>query len=113
MDLKDDPLMNSFSASASATSSAASSECISLPLSGNGNYGSGHEISLTHVVQHNTSGSPLHDQGQSNNINQQSSSTATPVISLFKLKNFLYQPKFKNLLHHHSQGEGERDERRF
>ena len=29
---------------------------------------------------------------------QLNTSTATPVISLFKLKNFLYQPKFKTLM---------------
>ncbi|CAG2101148.1 unnamed protein product [Medioppia subpectinata] len=29
---------------------------------------------------------------------QANTSTATPVISLFKLKNFLYQPKFKTLM---------------
>jgi hypothetical protein len=29
---------------------------------------------------------------------QLNTATATPVISLFKLKNFLYQPKFKSLL---------------
>ena len=32
------------------------------------------------------------------NANQLNTSTATPVISLFKLKNFFYQPKFKSLM---------------
>ena len=42
---------------------------------------------------------PNQRQNVSNsNANQLNTSTATPVISLFKLKNFLYQPKFKSLM---------------
>ena len=52
---------------------------------------------------HNTNSNVNNNNNNSNNSahNQQSQanqSTATPVISLFKLKNFLYQPKFKSLL---------------
>lgn len=40
----------------------------------------------------------MHSQGTVQAHNN-ASQPATPVISLFKLKNFLYQPKFKNLIH--------------
>ena len=43
-------------------------------------------------VNNNSNNSAHNQQSQANQ------STATPVISLFKLKNFLYQPKFKSLL---------------
>lgn len=36
--------------------------------------------------------------GMADGETRSNSSTATPVISLFKLKNFLHQPKFKSLL---------------
>ena len=67
-----------------------------------------HDINNHSIDQHiptNHSSHHLHQQQQQQQQQQQSSTsqtqttTATPVISLFKLKNFLYQPKFKNLLH--------------
>ena len=97
MDLKDDPLMmGAFAGSAT--------DC-NLPI-----VSAYHEINLQQSLESQppmsvssaiTSMSTSHlSQSQPSS---QSQTTATPVLSLFKLKNFLYQPKFKNLLH--SEGE--------
>ena len=102
MDLKDDSIMM-------GTFSEPGGEC-SLSM-----VNAYHDINLSHSLEQqpthvslpvSSTAASLPPSGiitpqQSNH----SQTTATPVISLFKLKNFLYQPKFKNLLH---SSEGER-----
>ena len=109
------------SATAAAAAAAAAVECIPL-MSGSGGRGEydHHQISLSHLVQQHQQ-QPPHSptssleaptiQQQQSPLGQTSATantnaTATPVISLFKLKNFLYQPKFKNLLHGGGGGGG-------
>jgi hypothetical protein len=55
-------------------------------------------ISGTLTGSSGTSCAPNANYEPNQRQNTFNSSTATPVISLFKLKNFLYQPKFKSLL---------------